>query len=92
MWGAAPLARAALLAAADGRALTLPPAPPEIVTRPVCRLSGRAPGPHCPIANEHFIAGSEPRDRCDWHRVVDGQLRVAWPAEVAGWAATHAHD
>jgi penicillin-binding protein 1C len=92
MWGAAPLARAALLAAADGRALTLPDAPPNIVTREVCRLSGRAPGAHCPIAREHFIAGTEPHDRCDWHRVVDGEVRVAWPAEVAAWAATHARE
>jgi penicillin-binding protein 1C len=92
MWGAAPLARAALLAAADGRALTLPPAPPQIVTRPVCRLSGRVPGPHCPIAHERFVAGTEPRAPCDWHRVIDGEVRVVWPPEVAKWAAARKYD
>jgi hypothetical protein len=83
MWGAAPLARAALLAAADGRALTLPPRPPTVVERPVCALSGLAPGPACPLKRERFAVGSAPTARCDWH---DG-ARIAWPAEGARWAA-----
>jgi penicillin-binding protein 1C len=90
MWGAAPLARAALLAAADGRALTLPEPPEDIVTRPVCALSGRAPGPHCPTVRERFIRGHEPAERCDWHRVVDGEVRVVWPPQATGWAAARA--
>ena len=86
MSGAAPLARAALLAAAEGRSLTLPPRPPGIIERPICVLSGQAPGPHCPVRSEHFIAGSEPQTTCAWHRQAGGRLTIAWPPEVVRWA------
>ncbi len=83
MWGAAPLARAALLAAADGHALTLPPRPPSIVERPVCALSGGVPGAACPIKREKFLAGHVPTAPCTWHR----RGEVAWPAEATRWAS-----
>jgi penicillin-binding protein 1C len=45
MWSAAPLVRAALLAVAEraGHPLTLPPAPPGIQSRDVCRITGALP-------------------------------------------------
>ena len=66
MWSAAPLVRAALLAVADlrGQPLTLPPAPPEIAARDVCRITGLLPSPDCPTKHEKFVAGSEPHERC----------------------------
>ena len=69
MWSAAPLVRAGLLAVADlrGAPLTLPPPPEEIVTRAVCRLTGRLAGPSCPVHREHFVRGSEPRAKCSGH-------------------------
>jgi hypothetical protein len=36
---------------------------------------------------ETFIAGTEPRRACDWHR--DGE--VAWPRELVAWAARRRH-
>jgi penicillin-binding protein 1C len=83
MWGAAPLGRALILAAADGRALTLPPRPPGVIARPVCALSGAAPGSSCPRRREWFVAGSEPPRPCQWH----AHDAVAWPREVSAWAA-----
>jgi penicillin-binding protein 1C len=69
MWSAAPLARAALLALADlsGAPLTLPPQPPGIVARDVCRVTGELPGDDCPTKRERFAAGSIPQDRCRGH-------------------------
>jgi penicillin-binding protein 1C len=86
MWGAAPLARAALLAAADGRALTLPERPPSIVERPVCALSGAVPGPACPVKRERFLADNVPRAPCPFHKMDAGRVAVAWPPEAARWA------
>ncbi len=90
MWSAAPLARAALLAAADGRRLTLPPRPAALVQRPVCTLSGEAPGPTCPLKREWFIAGAEPvrSQPCSWHQTSEGRTSVAWPAPARPWAAS----
>jgi penicillin-binding protein 1C len=67
MWSAAPLVRAALLAVAEraGHPLTLPPAPPSIQSRDVCRITGALPGPTCPHKHEHFVAGNVPARRCD---------------------------
>lgn len=84
MQGAAPLARAALLAAAGDRALTLPRRPPGIVQARVCSLSGQRPGPACPGRTELFIAGHTPSTTCTWH-AADGA--VAWPRELSRWAA-----
>ncbi len=90
MEGAAPLARAALLAASRGRMLTLPAAPPGLVTRDVCPLSGMAPGPSCRerIA-EQFIASTEPTELCTFHEHHGGRVRVVYPAELRAWAKRH---
>jgi penicillin-binding protein 1C len=69
MWSAAPLARAALLAVADraGGPLTLPPAPPGIVARDICRVTGLVPGAGCPTKREHFAHDHVPVEPCPGH-------------------------
>jgi penicillin-binding protein 1C len=86
MWSAAPLVRAGLLAMAARRRLTLPSRPDGVVTREVCRLSGRRPGPYCATKSEFFVAGSEPVDTCTWHRLRHGRVIVEFPAALAAWA------
>jgi len=47
------------------------PEPPGLVRVEVCPASGKLPGPHCPHRRtEVFIAGTEPVETCDVHRVV----------------------
>jgi hypothetical protein len=72
MWSAAPLARAALLAAADrhGGRLTLPPPPPGLATADVCEVTGLLPGPDCPHKREHFHAGRLPVASCAGHTLA----------------------
>jgi penicillin-binding protein 1C len=73
MWTAAPLVRAGLLAVADrqGAALTLPPAPPGIVTRTICRRTGQLAGAACPTHREHFTAARAPTTTCAGHGEPD---------------------
>jgi len=77
-----PLARAALLAAADGRTLTLPPMPEGLVKHDVCRLSGERPGPRCPTKLEIFEPHTVPTDTCDWHTGHG----IVYPDELKAWA------
>jgi penicillin-binding protein 1C len=72
MWSAAPLARAALLAAADrhGGRLTLPPPPRGVATADVCEVTGLLPGPDCPHKREHFHAGRLPAATCAGHTLA----------------------
>jgi len=87
MDGAAPLARAALLAASHGRMLTLPKLPPTLTRRTVCPLSGMLPGPACPARfEERFIPGTEPTGTCTFHEHHQGDTRIVYPAELQGWA------
>ena len=86
MWRAAPLVRAGLLAMAERGPLTLPERPADVVDRPVCALSGMAPGASCPIKHEHFRRGTEPTQPCTWHRRSGDGLRVVYPPELAKWA------
>lgn len=84
MTSAAPLARAAILLAAHGRDLTLPPMPSALVAGEVCPLSGLRPGPNCPHRrHDHFIEGTLPTATCDWHRA---DATIAWPDALYGWA------
>jgi penicillin-binding protein 1C len=90
MDGAAPLARAALLAASRGRPLTLPEPPATLSERAVCPLSGMLPGPACPARfDELFAPGTEPKATCTFHEHHDGQPRVVYPADLRGWAKRH---
>ena len=80
---AAPLARAALLLATEGRHQALPSRPIGVVTESVCALSGESPGPHCPHRrSEFFVQGKAPTRSCDWHR-ADGT--VGHPKALHGW-------
>jgi penicillin-binding protein 1C len=90
MEGAAPLARAALLAASRGRMLTLPEPPASLVTHEVCALSGMAPTRACNerIA-ERFALGREPKQPCTFHEHTQSGIRVVYPAELRGWAKRH---
>jgi penicillin-binding protein 1C len=86
MDGAAPLVRAALLAVADGRPLTLPDAPDDIVDVEVCARSGQRAGPDCPRSHDHAARGHEPDAECTWHRRgADGQVRTVLPERAHGW-------
>jgi penicillin-binding protein 1C len=91
MSSAAPLVRDGLLLAADGRALTLPPAPTGLEQVEVCALSGMRPGPHCSHRKlEYFRAGQTPRQRCTWHRSApEGGAKTVYPPEIERWARRH---
>ena len=92
MDAAAPLVRAGLLAAAEGRTLTLPTEPAGIVTARICPISGQLAGPDCPHAMlEHFAAGTIPTATCDWHFRQDHALAVHYPTEISAWAERTAH-
>ncbi|MBI5479390.1 MAG: transglycosylase domain-containing protein [Deltaproteobacteria bacterium] len=86
MWSAAPLVRAGLLAVNDRVPLTLPARPEGIVARPVCALSGMAPGSACPVKHEHFRRGTAPTAPCTWHRRSGDDVRVVYPPELTKWA------
>ncbi len=83
MWGAAPLARRALLAASQGRPLTLPEPPATIVKAPICALSGGRPGARCPHSKQAMTRNAA-RDLapCTWHR-SDGS--IGWPERFRPW-------
>jgi penicillin-binding protein 1C len=82
MQSAAPLVRAGLLLAGNGRALSLPKAPRGIVRREVCALSGLTPGAHCARHKlEHFRADLGAPPPCTWHDGAETRL----PALYAGW-------
>ncbi len=89
MAGAAPLARDALLAVADGRPLTLPAQPADIDDVEVCALSGMAAGPACPRKHEHVARGHGPTAACDWHQVGAGRsgVEIRWPVQADLWLA-----
>lgn len=87
MTSAAPLVRAGLLAAADGRMLSLPPPPEGLVDIEVCPLSGLRAGPACPHRiHDHVVAGRGPARTCDWHAHEGGRTVIRWPAEARDWA------
>jgi penicillin-binding protein 1C len=41
------------------------PLSPRLARQAICQKSGRLPGPGCPRADELFVPGSEPRERCE---------------------------
>ncbi len=53
------------------------PLPPGAVTREVCALSGRRPGPGCThLKSEYFIPGTEPVEPCPFHVDVPVDVRT----------------
>ena len=66
--GAGPLWAEVMTSAMNGRVSAFT-RPGGIVGRRICPLSGKLPGPFCGATNEElFLAGSEPRAACDFHR------------------------
>jgi membrane carboxypeptidase/penicillin-binding protein PbpC len=84
MKAAAPLVRAALLAYADGRALTLPARPDDIEAIDVCEVSGGLPGPHCSVKRDWAPRGRAPTHVCTWHPAPGV---IVYPEGLRGWAA-----
>jgi penicillin-binding protein 1C len=99
MQGAAPLVRAAFvsLAALYG-APTPPHRPDELTVRDICSVSGQRPGPDCrgrkresftPLAARAFDGAPA----CAFHAGRSAGGGLAFPAELAPWAAAHGlHD
>jgi penicillin-binding protein 1C len=84
MDAAAPLVRDALLAAAGGRPLSLPPRPDDIEPVERCAISGMAPGPHCPRVHDYAVRGRAPAAPCSWH---DDAGRLHYPDRAKHWLA-----
>jgi membrane carboxypeptidase/penicillin-binding protein PbpC len=92
MDAAAPLVRAGLQLAANGRKLTLPEAPAAIVAADICPLSGELASDDCPhVKREHFAASAAPAKRCDWHVRKGDRVETRYPAEVAAFMEREAH-
>ena len=87
MQTAAPLVRAGLLSAADGKMLTLPAAPHGIVRREVCALSGLLAGAHCSRRKLESFVATSPATPCTWHDASGTHL----PALYARWQARTVH-
>ena len=49
---------------------------------PLCALSGRVAGPHCPISVDEWLENEGPG--CDWHVAA---CEVDWPPAYSSWAA-----
>lgn len=82
MDAAAPLVRDAMLAVADGAALTLPPRPPTIDAIELCAGSGLVPRSPCPRISDFVIHGRAPVPVDTWYD-DDGNLH--YPARANGW-------
>lgn len=87
MVGAAPLARASLLAAARGSTLTLPKPPSDVVQAEVCAVSGLRPHAGCHHRKvDRFIKQHVPSTPCTWH---DAEGDVTYPSDLSGWVRRH---
>jgi penicillin-binding protein 1C len=83
MDAAAPLVRDAMLAVADGHALTLPARPDGIDDVVVCADSGMLAVPGCPQLHDYAVHGHAPPPDT-WH---DAQGHVTYPPRAGGWLA-----
>jgi penicillin-binding protein 1C len=99
MQGAAPLVRAAFVSLAALYGVpTAPDRPEELTSRDICSVSGQRPGPDCrgrkhesftPLAARAFDRAPP----CAFHAPHGSGAGLAFPAELASWAAAHGlHD
>ena len=92
--GAGPLFRDIMLLLHRHTYPTPFPRPAGIVERKVCARSGEMPNHFCPgTIQELFITGTEPRDTCTVHWLLDADASVAtskiyevWPPLYQPWA------
>lgn len=83
-------ARTAELVAATDREPSPDSGRPELSRSYVCALSGALPGGDCPhTVLEHFVAGTVPTDRCEFH-LPGGRTEL--PARFGTWLEDHSID
>lgn len=91
--GAGPIFHAVMLAAVEhargalpiGEAASIVAAPPGVVRRELCAVSGMAPGDACVTRSIEWLPDSEPSAPCTWHHATDSGIVTVWPAEYEEW-------
>jgi penicillin-binding protein 1C len=88
MDSAAPLVRAGMLLAANGRELSLPTAPETIRTEHVCADSGMPATALCPHQKLEYVSSDRaPRAPCTWHQHDEsGRIVMTVPDIAKPWA------
>lgn len=62
-------------------------APPQVITRTVCALSGHPLAPACPVGRlDYALEGVSSSVPCPMHVIRDGSTRTVWPAELEEFA------
>ncbi len=51
----------------------------------ICSLSGMIAGPDCPATVYEYCQEGSSRGKCTWHKMQDGELVTAYPAEYQQW-------
>lgn len=98
--GAAPIFQAVMLAAerhAGGPSTVfgaepILPAPPNVVQREICALSGETANAWCPIRKREWVPAEAHSLPCDWHHLSDEGLLTFWPPEYRQWAHANGLD
>jgi penicillin-binding protein 1C len=68
--------------------------PSTIEKRRICTLSGKTPGPACPVSMAEYFRKSDPqRPVCNYHiRTAQGAIAVIYPPEYRHWARENSED
>jgi penicillin-binding protein 1C len=98
--GAGPIFHGVMLAAERRVAghidsqLALAEAPPNVVRREICALSGMLANPWCPTKTSEWLPSDAALVPCSWHHESEDGLLTVWPAVYRQWAAEHGltHD
>ena len=98
--GAGPIFHGVMLAAERRVAghidsqVALAEAPPTVVRREICALSGMPANPWCPTKTSEWLPGDAAQVPCSWHHESEDGLLTVWPAVYRQWAAEHGltHD
>ena len=62
---------------------------PDVVQRPVCAVSGLAPGAACLRRVTEWLPADAPLADCTWHHHRGGEIVTLWPEEYRAWATSH---